>query len=188
MLQRFWIPMTTQFFPESASVPVPAVPLPLSLMARFLLDRAWPRSATDVVHHTRASTDRPNQEVPRPVSTISTERSAPVTIATGIPVFDGHNDTLLDLPLTGRSFFERSEQGHLDLPRAREGSLGGGFFAVFIRDPQVVEETPAPAAAALADSADTTAVAARMSGRYSDPNHPPPPMALDYAHREAMRA
>jgi membrane dipeptidase len=111
-----------------------------------------------------------------------------VTIATGIPVFDGHNDTLLDLPLTGRSFFERSDQGHLDLPRAREGSLGGGFFAVFIRDPQVVEETPAPAAAALADSADTTAVAARMSGRYSDPDRLPPPMALDYAQREAMRA
>src|SRR5215213_6756146 len=115
MLQRFWIPITTQFFPESASVPVPAVPLPLSLTARFLPDRAWPRSPANVVHHTRASTGRPNQEVLRPV-----------TIATGIPVFDGHNDTLLDLPLTGRSFFERSNQGHLDLPRAREGSLGGG--------------------------------------------------------------
>ncbi len=49
------------------------------------------------------------------------------------PVFDGHNDSLLDLYLPerggGRSFFGRSEIGHLDLPRAREGGFGGGFFA-----------------------------------------------------------
>ena len=52
-----------------------------------------------------------------------------------IPVFDGHNDTLLNLHLPdrgkGRSFFERSKTGHLDLPRAREGGFGGGFFACF---------------------------------------------------------
>lgn len=52
-------------------------------------------------------------------------------------VFDGHNDTLLDLfpptPRTPRrSFFEQSELGHIDLPRARAGGLGGGFFAMFI--------------------------------------------------------
>ena len=122
------------------------------------------------------------------MSTITSDRPAPVTIATGIPVFDGHNDTLLDLPLTGRSFFERSDQGHLDLPRAREGSLGGGFFAVFIRDPEVVTEMPALAVTADAGAADTTALAARMSSRYADPDSLPPPMALDYAQREAMRA
>src|SRR5215204_2992206 len=175
MLQRFWIPITTQFFPESASVPAPAVMLPLSLIARYLPDRAWPRSPINVVHHTPASTGRPNKEVPRSVSTMSTERSAPVTIATGIPVFDGHNDTLLDLPLTGRSFFERSDQGHLDLPRAREGSLGGGFFAVFIRDPEVAADMPEPDPEEI-DEDDTTAVAARMAGRYSDPDHLPPQM------------
>lgn len=53
-----------------------------------------------------------------------------------IPIFDGHNDTVLDiaLPPSGsspRSFFERSDEGHLDLPRARAGGLGGGFFAIF---------------------------------------------------------
>ena len=122
------------------------------------------------------------------MSTISTERSAPVTIATGIPVFDGHNDTLLDLPLTGRSFFERSEQGHLDLPRAREGSLGGGFFAVFIRDPEFVMDVPAPAVAAGIDADDRPAVVMGLAGRYSDPDRLPPQMALDYAQREAMRA
>ncbi|WP_420630186.1 dipeptidase [Candidatus Leptofilum sp.] len=51
------------------------------------------------------------------------------------PIFDGHNDTLLNLHLehrgNGRSFFERSDIGHIDLPRAREGGLAGGFFAVF---------------------------------------------------------
>lgn len=50
-------------------------------------------------------------------------------------VFDGHNDTLLDVYLPergdGRTFLERSESGHLDLPRAREGGFGGGLFAVF---------------------------------------------------------
>ena len=110
--------------------------------------------------------------------------SAPVTVATGIPIFDGHNDTLLDLPLSGRSFFERSEQGHLDLPRAREGGLGGGFFAVFIRDPEVADEgTPDPDA-----GGDTTAIAARAASRYSDPDNLPPPMSLEYAQRETMRA
>ena len=52
-----------------------------------------------------------------------------------IPVFDGHNDTLLNLLLRqrgqGRSFFERGETGHLDLPRALDGGFGGGFFACF---------------------------------------------------------
>ncbi|MBA3946326.1 MAG: membrane dipeptidase [Herpetosiphonaceae bacterium] len=51
-------------------------------------------------------------------------------------IFDGHNDTLLNLymsePGGGRSFFERGQRGHIDLPRAREGHFGGGFFAVFV--------------------------------------------------------
>jgi membrane dipeptidase len=57
-----------------------------------------------------------------------------------IPVIVGHQDTLLALHLPergcGRDFFVRSEIGHLDLPRAQEGGVAGGFFAVFIpRDP-----------------------------------------------------
>jgi membrane dipeptidase len=47
-------------------------------------------------------------------------------------VFDGHNDTILSLTRTGRSFFERGTEGHLDLPRAIEGGVGGGFYAVYI--------------------------------------------------------
>jgi membrane dipeptidase len=57
-----------------------------------------------------------------------------------IPVIVGHQDTLLSLYLPergcGRDFFVRSEIGHLDLPRAQEGGIAGGFFAVFVpRDP-----------------------------------------------------
>jgi membrane dipeptidase len=55
-----------------------------------------------------------------------------------IPVFDGHNDALtreghpnLALP--------RGE-GHLDLPRMREGGMRGGIFAVFTPSPGEGEE------------------------------------------------
>jgi membrane dipeptidase len=58
---------------------------------------------------------------------------------TRLPIFDGHNDTLLELyaPEEGeeRSFFERSEHGHIDLPRAREGGLIGGIFAIYTPPP-----------------------------------------------------
>ena len=51
-----------------------------------------------------------------------------------IPIFDGHNDTLVRLYLSARdesrTFLERSDHGHLDLPRAREGGFVGGFFAI----------------------------------------------------------
>lgn len=53
-----------------------------------------------------------------------------------IPIFDGHNDSLHRLhPYTKervRDFFTYHTQGHIDLPRAQAGGLGGGFFAVFI--------------------------------------------------------
>jgi membrane dipeptidase len=51
-------------------------------------------------------------------------------------ILDGHNDTLLNLYLEerggGRSFFEPSDRGHIDLTRARQAGFGGGFFAVFV--------------------------------------------------------
>jgi membrane dipeptidase len=50
------------------------------------------------------------------------------------PIFDGHNDTLLHLYLSGgggRSFFIQSENGQVDLPRAKLGGFAGGFFAIF---------------------------------------------------------
>jgi membrane dipeptidase len=38
-----------------------------------------------------------------------------------------------------RNFFERSDQGHIDLPRAKEGGFAGGLFSVYVgADPQAV--------------------------------------------------
>jgi membrane dipeptidase len=52
-------------------------------------------------------------------------------------VFDGHNDTLLKRVTTRGTeketdFFQRSDKGHIDFPRACEGGLAGGLFAMFV--------------------------------------------------------
>ena len=75
----------------------------------------------------------------------------------GYPVvFDGHNDVLLRLvgPDGGGpdAFFERGSSGHLDLPRAREGGFGGGFFAVWI--PSLKEQTAGLAPGTLPPALD----------------------------------
>jgi membrane dipeptidase len=66
---------------------------------------------------------------------------------TRMPIFDGHNDTLLNLYLPerggGRSFLSQSDQGHLDLPRARQAGFSGGFFAIFVPSP-VRNDAPRP--------------------------------------------
>ncbi len=113
-----------------------------------------------------------------------------------MPLFDGHNDTLLSLEATGRSFWERGDQGHIDLPRAREGGLAGGFFAVFVRDPGMELEAPPEPADAKLDTAGEEAPEgegqtaapdpASISDRYRDPANMPPPMSLEYAQRHAM--
>lgn len=56
------------------------------------------------------------------------------------PVFDGHNDTITQIYHTlntdqARSFFTKSEFGSIDYPRAMEGGLTGGFFAIFVKNP-----------------------------------------------------
>jgi len=65
-----------------------------------------------------------------------------------VPIFDGHNDTLLKLylPRQGqeRSFFERSELGHIDLPRADSGGFAGGFFAIYVPPPPKEQADPDP--------------------------------------------
>lgn len=89
-------------------------------------------------------------------------------------IFDGHNDTILSLRKTGRSFFQRGTDGHIDLPRAREGSLGGGFFAIYIHDPVNVEKERA--------GGDPEA-AMRL---YADERTWPEPMTLEYAQSQAL--
>ena len=92
------------------------------------------------------------------------------------PIFDGHNDTLLDLYLPerggGRSFFERSDRGHLDLPRARAGGFGGGFFACFV-----------PPDPALRPPTDAELLVLTGDG-YEMPL--PPPLDPGYARRTAI--
>ncbi len=90
-------------------------------------------------------------------------------------IFDGHNDTILRLfnpkPDRPDSFFTHNEHGHIDLPRARAGGLGGGFFALFVpnqRKPGA--ESPFPGAG-LKSEKDAPA-------RYETPL---PPM-LDHAY------
>jgi membrane dipeptidase len=97
-----------------------------------------------------------------------------------LPILDGHNDTLLRLYSAEkgkqRSFFEESDQGHLDLPRARRGSFAGGFFAIFppapkpapsMRERLIISETgyevlPFPALDPAYAQQVTLAVAARL--------------------------
>ena len=91
-------------------------------------------------------------------------------MSSSIPIIDGHNDTVLDLYNNGegsrRSFFEESESGHIDLPRARKGGLGGGFFAIFT-----------PASAGVADPAHTSSADAQASPRMAPVDHA---SALEY--------
>ena len=49
-------------------------------------------------------------------------------------IFDGHNDVLTNLYKAGEGAdgFLTSLPGHIDLPRARTGGFGGGFFAIWV--------------------------------------------------------
>jgi len=90
------------------------------------------------------------------------------------PIFDGHNDTVLHLFDThrgaGRSFFEKSETGHIDLPRAKEGGFAGGFFAMFVSNPPEDME-----AFRNADISDPTTIPM------------PPPLELGFAQQSAFK-
>ncbi|NDR59631.1 dipeptidase [Aliiruegeria sabulilitoris] len=60
-------------------------------------------------------------------------------MTTNIPVFDGHNDLLLRLERAPERrdeiFLKRGLDGHLDLPRMREGGFAGGLFAIYVPSP-----------------------------------------------------
>lgn len=81
---------------------------------------------------------------------LETDMTAPFTLeevtmakASPIPVFDGHNDTILHLaiksPGTEKDFLTGRE-GHIDLPKARAGGLAGGLFAMFVPSPNWTKE------------------------------------------------
>jgi membrane dipeptidase len=95
-------------------------------------------------------------------------------VANLLPIFDGHNDVLLTLYERDRgegvTFFDRSEKGHLDLPRARAGGFGGGFFAVYV---------PADPSESKPDRTDLPS-----TGLFEMPL--PPPLGPAYAQRTAI--
>jgi membrane dipeptidase len=88
-----------------------------------------------------------------------------------VKFFDGHNDTVLSLKETGRSFFEQSAEGHVDLPRAKTGGMAGGFFAAWVPDPKV-----------HVDPDDPT----NSTSAYNSVDTMPPMMATDYAESYAL--
>lgn len=55
------------------------------------------------------------------------------------PIFDGHNDVLLQLSRAGgpraAESFVTGRDGHIDVPKARAGGFAGGFFAVYVPSP-----------------------------------------------------
>jgi membrane dipeptidase len=81
-------------------------------------------------------------------------------------IFDGHNDILLELQAGKRSFFERSDSGHIDLPRAQEGGLGGGFCAVYV---------PSEKVQATAEVDDGATVEASLAAFGDESTMPPTP-------------
>jgi membrane dipeptidase len=58
-----------------------------------------------------------------------------------IPVLDGHNDALLRVWRDGGTLHDHGD-GHLDLPRMREGGIAAAFFAVFV--PETDDEPADP--------------------------------------------
>lgn len=57
-------------------------------------------------------------------------------MSAAVRIFDGHNDVLGRLVMSGvpdpvGDFLNGSDDGHIDLPRAYKGGMGGGLFAIF---------------------------------------------------------
>ena len=69
-----------------------------------------------------------------------------------VPVFDGHNDTLLKLymsadPAKEKLFIEGAPADwHIDVPRAKQGGFAGGMFAIFPPPVQSSKRESVPAA------------------------------------------
>lgn len=95
-------------------------------------------------------------------------------------VFDGHNDTVYRFQDAGISFLDRGDEGHLDLPRAVDGGLGGGFFAVYVGNRP--EDYTNPNATSSREDYDFTGVTAEeVKAGW------PEIMDISYAQAEAVR-
>jgi len=100
---------------------------------------------------------------------MSKERRVTAGTESLIPIFDGHNDTIMKIRDGSTKFFEENESGHIDLPRAKRGGLAGGFFAVWVPD-KAVHVDP--------DDPNTSA--------YSDASKLPPMMGTEWAQNYAL--
>ena len=89
------------------------------------------------------------------------------------PVFDGHNDTITRIREIGGSFFEDNDEFHINLPLAQRGHLAGGFFAIWIPNP---EDPPI----------STDNDADHVSSAYNTVESQPPMMGTAYAQNYAL--
>src|SRR4028119_1428393 len=101
------MPITTQVLPSS-NVGTLAVPFSAIVVQSSTPGPPPASSSRLVVHDTRRATTASQPRRRNPV-TERTETTTPAVVETPIPIFDGHNDTLLDLGVGGRSFSARSE-------------------------------------------------------------------------------
>jgi membrane dipeptidase len=90
-------------------------------------------------------------------------------------VFDGHNDVVLRLLAKGQSFFDRNSDGHIDLPRARDGGLGGGFCAISV-----------PGAHRHSMSGDLAEMVKKAISGHGDESQMPPSPEWDYSIATAL--
>ena len=104
-------------------------------------------------------------------------------ISVKFTIIDGHNDSLLRLkPFTKDridSFLNGSGDGHLDLPRAREGGVAASFFAVFV-DAEPTQQGPS-------ELQQDAAVSGAASGALSKAEASlPKPISYTHAVQSAM--
>ncbi|MGI8422670.1 MAG: dipeptidase [Chloroflexota bacterium] len=90
------------------------------------------------------------------------------------PVFDGHEDFITQVkarrpsvyppgPREPRDFLAESGEGHVDLPRAMRGGLGGCFTSIFLTDERAEMNA---LAYAIDEMNDVFALADRSEGRF----------------------
>ncbi len=56
-----------------------------------------------------------------------------------IPIFDGHNDSILKAFTEKRNFFQKNEKGHIDLPKTKAGGMKAGLFAICLPAEKIEE-------------------------------------------------
>jgi membrane dipeptidase len=85
------------------------------------------------------------------------------------PVFDGHEDFITQIERRRpdrqpkRDFLEESSDGHVDLPRAMRGGLGGCFTSIYLSDERAEAN---PLYYAMREMNDVFQIADRSEGRF----------------------